>query len=235
MVSFLTFDGLCELEWCFSCEILLVVSAGDSQQCFLYVPAICGCEILRKKHAVIQPYALQKDSKTLAMISILHWWFGEVAVLHFTSFLDGFHFTLSRCDRWYMPFVGFSLVHCFCLLDAEHHSQTGSFILYISYFTTCDNHLWSAFRWTFRYAITQRGAVTMKILTVPWYRTYSNGSKKRCAWQVWYFRDLCRCPRNLGDELGLLWRRRGFLRGRRGTFGNASSICVAGVVLSRPF
>ena len=34
-------------------------------------------------------------------------------------------------------------------------------------------------------------------------------------WQVWYFRDLCRCPRNLGDELGLLWRR-GFLRGRRG-------------------
>ena len=36
-----------------------------------------------------------------------------------------------------------------------------------------------------------------------------------------------------GDELGLIGRR-GFLRGRRGTFGNAGSICVAGVVLSGP-
>ena len=100
-------------------------------------------------------------------------------MLHFIFSLDGFHFTLSRCDRWYMPFVEFSLVHCFCPLDAEHHSQTGSFILYISYFTTCDNRLWSTFRWTFHYAITQRGAVTMIILTEAWYRTYSNGSKKK--------------------------------------------------------
>ena len=30
----------------------------------------------------------------------------------------------------------------------------------------------------FAIPLTQRGAVTMKILTVPWYRTHSNGSKK---------------------------------------------------------
>ena len=44
-------------------------------------------------------------------------------------------------------------------------------------------------------------------------------TQARFVWQMWYFRDLCRCPRNLGDELGpgLLWRR-GFLRGRRDTF-----------------
>ena len=53
------------------------------------------------------------------------------------------------------------------------------------------------------------------------------------AWQVWYFRDLCRCPRNLGDEAGPLWRR-GFLRGRRVTLGTSGWICVAGVVLWRP-
>ena len=41
------------------------------------------------------------------------------------------------------------------------------------------------------------------------------------------------CPRNLGDALGLIGRR-GFPRDRRGTFGNAGSICVAGVVLSGP-
>ena len=42
---------------------------------------------------------------------------------------------------------------------------------------------------------------------------------------------LHRCPRKLGDELGLIGRR-GFLRGRRDTFSTAGSICVAGVVLS---
>ena len=76
--------------------------------------------------------------------------------------------------------------------------------------------------------------------------------------QVWYFRAFvdvsgalamdwgCRAaafcvagvvlsgpPRNLGDELGLLWFR-GFLRGRRGTFGASGSNCVAGVFLSGP-
>ena len=50
---------------------------------------------------------------------------------------------------------------------------------------------------------------------------------------VWYFGDLCRCPRNLGDEAGPLWCR-GFLCGRRGTLGASGWICVAGVVLSRP-
>ena len=59
------------------------------------------------------------------------------------------------------------------------------------------------------------------------------GPQARFAWQVWYFRDLCRCPRNLGDEVGPLWRR-GFLRGRRGTLGTSGWICVAGVVLWRP-
>ena len=59
------------------------------------------------------------------------------------------------------------------------------------------------------------------------------GPQAGFAWQVWYFGDLCRCPRNLGDEAGPLWRR-GFLRGRRGTLGNSGWICVAGVVLSGP-
>ena len=59
------------------------------------------------------------------------------------------------------------------------------------------------------------------------------GPQAGFAWQVWYFRDLCRCPRNLGDEAGPLWRR-GFLRGRRGTLGTSGWICVAGVVLWRP-
>ena len=59
------------------------------------------------------------------------------------------------------------------------------------------------------------------------------GPQAGFAWQVWYFGDLCRCPRNLGDEAGPLWRR-GFLRGRRGTLGTSGWICVAGVVLSRP-
>ena len=72
----------------------------------------------------------------------------------------------------------------------------------------------------------------------PWRRTafcvagvVLSAPQLRFVWQVSYFRDLCRCPRNLGDELGLLWRR-GFLRGRCGTLGNAGSMCVAGVVLS---
>ena len=30
------------------------------------------------------------------------------------------------------------------------------------------------------------------------------GPQAGFAWQVWYFRDLCRCPRNLGDEAGPL-------------------------------
>ena len=59
------------------------------------------------------------------------------------------------------------------------------------------------------------------------------GPQAGFAWQVWYFGDLCRCPRNLGDEAGPLWRR-GFLRGRRGTLGTSGWICVAGVVLWRP-
>ena len=59
------------------------------------------------------------------------------------------------------------------------------------------------------------------------------GPQAGFAWQVWYFGDLCRCPPNLGDEAGPLWRR-GFLRGRRGTLGTSGWICVAGVVLSRP-
>ena len=59
------------------------------------------------------------------------------------------------------------------------------------------------------------------------------GPQAGFAWQVWYFGDLCRCPRTLGDEAGPLWRR-GFLRGRRGTLGASGWICVAGVVLSRP-
>ena len=59
------------------------------------------------------------------------------------------------------------------------------------------------------------------------------GPQAGFAWQVWYFGDLCRCPRNLGDEAGPLWRR-GFLCGRRGTLGTSGWICVAGVVLSRP-
>ena len=37
----------------------------------------------------------------------------------------------------------------------------------------------------------------------------------------------------MSAELGLIGRR-GFLRGRRGTFGTSGSICVAGVVLSGP-
>ena len=53
------------------------------------------------------------------------------------------------------------------------------------------------------------------------------------AWQAWYFWGLYRCPRKLGDELGLIGRR-GFLRGRRGAFGASGSICVAGVVLLGP-
>ena len=56
------------------------------------------------------------------------------------------------------------------------------------------------------------------------------GPQAGFAWQVWYFRGLCRCPRNLGDEAGPLWRR-GFLRGRHGTLGTSGWICVAGVVL----
>ena len=59
------------------------------------------------------------------------------------------------------------------------------------------------------------------------------GPQAGFAWQVWYFGDLCRCPPNLGDEAGPLWRR-GFLRGRRGALGASGWICVAGVVLSRP-
>ena len=34
------------------------------------------------------------------------------------------------------------------------------------------------FKILFAIPLTQRGAVTMKILTVPWYRTHSNGPKK---------------------------------------------------------
>ena len=59
------------------------------------------------------------------------------------------------------------------------------------------------------------------------------GPQAGFAWQVWYFGDLCRCPPNLGDEAGPLWRR-GFLRGGRGTLGASGWICVAGVVLWRP-
>ena len=61
------------------------------------------------------------------------------------------------------------------------------------------------------------------------------GPQAGFAWQVWYFGDLCRCPRNLGDEAGPLWRH-GFLCGRRGTLGTsgcgAAAFCVAGVTLS---
>ena len=82
----------------------------------------------------------------------------------------------------------------------------------------------------------------------PWRRTRTDWAPRLSAWQAWYFwqrwLDLCGMRgtvgtfvddlRNLGDELGLIGRR-GFLRGRRGTFGNAGSICVAGVVLLGPW
>ena len=82
----------------------------------------------------------------------------------------------------------------------------------------------------------------------PWRRSGTLVAPWHFAWQAWYFGDLrldlrgrcgiletfvSRCPRNLGDEPGPLWRR-GFLRGRRGTLGTSGWICVAGVVLSRP-
>ena len=81
----------------------------------------------------------------------------------------------------------------------------------------------------------------------PWRRSGTPVAPRLFVWQAWYFGglrldlrgrcgtfgDLCRCPRNLGDEAGPLWRR-GFLRGRRGTLGASGWICVAGVVLSRP-
>ena len=67
----------------------------------------------------------------------------------------------------------------------------------------------------------------------PWRRSGTPVALWLFAWQVWYFREFCRCPRNLGDEAGPLWRR-GFLRGRRGTLGTSGWICLAGVVLWRP-
>ena len=61
--------------------------------------------------------------------------------------------------------------------------------------------------------------------------------RARFAWQAWYFLYLHRCQRKLGDILGLM-RRRGLLRGRRGTFCTsicgAAVFCVAGVSLSTP-
>ena len=64
-------------------------------------------------------------------------------------------------------------------------------------------------------------------------KTETTAHQARFAWQAWYCRYLHRCPRKLGDEVGLMWRR-GLLRGRRGTFGTSGSICVAGVLLSVP-
>ena len=80
------------------------------------------------------------------------------------------------------------------------------------------------------------------------------GPQAGFAWQVWYFRDLCRCPRNLGDEAGpprlFAWQACYFgdlrldLRGRcgtleafvdvRGTLATTAAFCVAGVVLWGP-
>ena len=65
-----------------------------------------------------------------------------------------------------------------------------------------------------------------------WRRTRTVVAPRLSMWQAWQFRHL-RLDlawqvyfRDLGDKLGLLWRR-GFLRSRRGTI-------VAGVVLSGP-
>ena len=59
------------------------------------------------------------------------------------------------------------------------------------------------------------------------------GPQARFAWQVWYFQDLHRCPRKLGDELGRMDA--AAFRGRRDTFSTSGSICVAGVALSGPY
>ena len=94
---------------------------------------------------------------------------------------------------------------------------------------------WQA--WYFRSFIDVRGS-----LATNWVGFGAAGScvagvtlsapQTRCAWQASY-RNLHRCPRKLGDELGRIWRRY-ILRGRRDTFSTSGSMRLAGVVLSVP-
>ena len=54
----------------------------------------------------------------------------------------------------------------------------------------------------FAIPLTQRGAVTMKILTVPWYRTHSNGAKKNSQTMSPQVDRLC--PASLSEIRDLL-------------------------------